>query len=140
MRAPIRVAALGSAALLLAACSTLQGAAPAGAEDETAWQQHQVELSKLTDWSFSGRVGFVNGKDSGSGSLDWVQKDGVSTVDFHGPLGAGAVHMQGEASASPVQTPRGDDFVTTDPKDDRGERLPQPMPVLSLRYWVLGIP
>jgi outer membrane lipoprotein LolB len=136
----LRAAALGIAALLLAACSTLQGTAPAGAEDETAWRRHQAELTALTDWSFSGRVGFVNGKDSGSGSLDWQQQAGMTTVDFHGPLGTGAVHMEGDASALHVKTSRGDDFVTADPEDDLGERLHQPMPVLSLRYWVLGLP
>lgn len=136
----LRPVALVSVALSLAACSTLHGNAPAGAEDEAAWQKHQAELTALSDWSFSGRVGFVNGKDSGSGSLDWQQQAGVTTLDFHGPLGAGAVHMEGDASALHVKTSRGDDFVTTDPEDDLGARLHQPLPVLSLRYWVLGIP
>lgn len=140
MKLSLRAAALGIAALLLAACGTLRGTAPAGAEDEAAWRRHQAELTALADWSFSGRVGFVNGKDSGSGSLDWQQQAGITTVDFHGPLGTGAVHMEGDASALHVKTSRGDDFVTTDPEDDLGERLHQPLPVLSLRYWVLGIP
>lgn len=140
MTALLRPAALVCAALALGACSTLQGVAPAGAEDQAAWQRHRAELAKLDDWSFSGRVGFVNGKDSGSGSLDWQQQAGITTLDFHGPLGAGAVHMEGDASALHVQTSRGDDFVTTDPEYDLAVRLHQPLPVLSLRYWVLGIP
>lgn len=140
MKASFRLVALGSAALMLAACGTLRGTAPVGGEDEVAWQKHQLEIARLGDWSFSGRVGFADGKDSGSGSLDWRQQAGLSTVDFHGPLGAGAVHMEGDASALHVKTSRGDDFVTTDPEADLGERLHQPLPVLSLRYWVLGIP
>lgn len=140
MKPGLRAAALGCAALLLAACGTLRGTAPAGAEDESAWRRHQAELTALSDWSFSGRVGFANGKDSGSGSLDWRQQAGVTSVDFQGPLGAGAVHMEGDASALHVKTSRGDDFVTTDPEQDLDERLHQPLPVLSLRYWVLGIP
>jgi len=136
----LRVAALGSAALLLSACSTLHGAAPAGAEDEAAWHRHETQLAALADWALSGRVGFVNGKDSGSGSLDWQQQAGISILDFHGPLGAGAMHIEGDASALRVKTSRGDDFITTDPETDLGERLHQPLPVLSLRYWVLGLP
>jgi outer membrane lipoprotein LolB len=136
----LRAAALGSVALLLSACNTLHGTAPAGAEDEAAWQRHQTQLAALADWQLSGRVGFVNGKDSGSGSLDWEQQAGISILDFHGPLGAGAVHIEGDASALHVKTSRGDDFVTTDPETDLGERLHQPLPVLSLRYWVLGLP
>jgi len=140
MSMTLRPVALMSAALLLAACSSLHGIAPAGAEDEASWQRHHMELAALGDWNFSGRVGFADGKDSGSGSLDWAQKAGVTTLDFHAPLGAGAVHMEGDASALHVTTSRGDDFVTTDPEDDLGARLHQPMPVLSLRYWMLGIP
>ena len=132
--------ALGSAALTLAACSTLHGAAPTGEEDETTWHVRQTQLAALADWDLSGRVGFVNGKDSGSGSLDWQQQAGISILDFHGPLGAGAVHIEGDASALHVKTSRGDDFITTDPETDLGERLHQPLPVLSLRYWILGIP
>ena len=140
MKRPLRLLALVSVALLLAACGTLRGTAPTGTEDQAAWREHRLEIMKLDDWSFSGRVGFVSGKESGSGSLDWQQHAGETTVDFHGPLGTGAVHMEGDASALHVLTSRGDDFVTSDPEDDLGERLHQPLPVLSLRYWVLGVP
>jgi outer membrane lipoprotein LolB len=128
------------AALLLSACSTLQGRAPAGSGDEGAWQAHLAQLSTLQGWELDGKAGFVDGKDSGSGSLDWRQQRDESSLDFHGPLGAGAVHIEGDARALHVKTSRGDDFVTTDPEDDLGQRLHQPLPVFSLRYWVLGRP
>jgi outer membrane lipoprotein LolB len=128
------------AASLLAGCTTLQSTAPAGAEDEPAWTAHLAQLTTLTGWSFEGRVGFVEGKDSGSGSLTWSQQGDRSVLDFSGPLGAGAVHMEGDASSLHVKTSRGDDFTTTDPETDLGARLHQPLPVLSLRYWVLGMP
>lgn len=132
-------AALILAALMVAACSTLRGRAPSGVADEGAWQRHTAQLATLSDWELYGRVGFINGKDSGSGSLDWRQQGSESSLDFHGPLGAGAVHIEGDASAMHVKTSRGDDFVTTDPEADLGERLHQPLPVLSLRYWILGL-
>src|SRR5579885_731883 len=123
-----RLTAAG-AALLLGACSTLQGRAPSGAGDEGAWQAHLAQLTTLQGWELSGRAGFVDGKDSGSGSLDWKQQGDESTLDFRGPLGAGAVHIEGDVRALHVQTSRGDDFVTTDPEDDLGKRLHQPLPV-----------
>ena len=129
-----------SAALLLAACSTLQGRAPEGSGDEGAWAAHLAQLITLQGWELGGRVGFVDGKDSGSGSLDWKQQGDESNLDFRGPLGAGAVHIEGDMRTLHVKTSRGDDFVTTDPEDDLGERLHQPLPVFSLRYWVLGRP
>ncbi len=128
------------AALAFTACSSLRETAPSGAQDEPAWAAHQAQLSTLTAWEFDGRVGFINGKDSGSGSLDWKQQGGQCSLDFHGPLGAGAVHMEGDATSLQVKTSQGDDFVTDDPETDLGTRLHQPLPVLSLRYWVLGLP
>lgn len=129
-----------SAALLLAGCSTLQGRAPEGSGDEGAWAAHLAQLTTLQGWELSGRAGFMDGKDSGSGSLDWKQQGDASSLDFRGPLGAGAMHIEGDMRALHVRTSRGDDFVTTDPEDDLGERLHQPLPVFSLRYWVLGRP
>jgi outer membrane lipoprotein LolB len=139
MRVRCRIAAL-PALLLLVACTSLQGRAPVGAPDEAAWRQHAAQMAALADWSLSGRVGFINGKDSGSGSLDWRQQGAATTLDFHGPLGAGAIHMEGDAQRLHVQSSRGDDFYTSDPEADLEMRLHQPLPVLSLRYWVLGIP
>jgi outer membrane lipoprotein LolB len=136
----LRFGATSIAALLLTACSTLHGTAPSGAQDESAWQSHRAQLTTLTAWQFDGEVGFISGKDSGSGSLDWKQQDDKCSLDFHGPLGAGAVHMDGDATLLHVKTSRGDDFVTDDPETDLGVRLHQPLPVLSLRYWVLGLP
>lgn len=134
-----RLTAVG-AALLLGACSTLQGHAPMGNGDEGAWAAHLAQLITLQDWELSGRAGFVDSKDSGSGSLDWKQQGDESSLDFRGPLGAGALHIEGDAHALHVKTSRGDDFVTADPERDLGARLHQPLPVFSLRYWVLGQP
>lgn len=139
MRHLTRAASLG-AALILAACGTLPGRAPTGAPDEAAWQQRNMQLASLQDWSLSGKVGFANGRDSGSGGLEWTQRAGMTTLDFHGPLGAGGVHMEGGADELHVRTSRGDDFTTQDPEADLGARLHQPLPVLSLRYWILGMP
>jgi outer membrane lipoprotein LolB len=128
------------AASLLAGCSSLRSSAPSGAEDEAAWGAHLAQLTTLTGWSFDGQVGFIEGKDSGSGSITWAEQGEQSILDFSGPLGAGAVHMEGDATSLHVKTSRGDDFTTTDPETDLGTRLHQPLPVLSLRYWVLGMP
>src|SRR5262249_13405962 len=103
------------AASLLTACSSLRSSAPSGAEDETAWVSRLAQLTTLTGWSLDGQVGFIEGKDSGSGSLNWAQQGDQSVLDFHGPLGAGAVHMEGDATSLHVKTSRGDDFTTTDP-------------------------
>ena len=135
-----RAAAIGAILVCMSACASLQGHAPAGAPDAAAWQAHRDGLLKLIDWEFSGRVGIVTAKDGGSGSLDWKQQGDALTFDFRGPLGAGAIHIQGEGSTLVVQASRGDSFITDDPEHDIEQRLKVPLPVLSMRYWMLGLP
>lgn len=139
MRQMFRAALLAGASCL-SACATLSGHAPEGADDEAAWQSRLTRLDALASWELSGRVGVITPKDAGSGSLDWKQQGAELTFDFRGPLGAGAIHIQGDAAALHFQSSRGDDFVTTDPEQDFTSHLHMPMPVLSMRYWMLGIP
>lgn len=140
MRCTSRVALLLAGALSLTACASLTGHVPEGQADEAAWEARVTELTAVGSWELSGSVGVINGKDGGSGSLDWKQQGVELTFDFRGPLGAGAIHIQGDADALRVRSSRGDDFITTDPEEDFAEHLHMPMPVLSMRYWMLGIP
>ena len=140
MKAAVRLPLLLAGALILAACGTLPGRVPEGPANETAWQARLAALTALSGWELSGEVGVVNGKDGGSGSMDWNQQGNELSFDFRAPLGSGTVHIQGDAAALRVQSSRGDDFTTTDPEDDFALHLHMPMPVLSMRYWLLGIP
>jgi len=140
MKSPLRAALVFAATSTLAACATLTGRAPEGTANEAAWQARLTELDALDSWELSGRVGVATAKDGGSGSLDWKQQGAELSFDFRGPLGAGTVHMEGDTQALHVQSSRGDDFITTDPEQDFTTHLHMPMPVFSMRYWLLGIP
>ncbi len=126
--------------LMLTGCVSVPGTAPTGLPDESAWQLRRVQLEKLADWELQGRVGIINGKDGGSGSMEWKQRGQFLAFSFRGPFGAGALQVQGDANALWVRSSRGDDFITTDPEQDFSQRLRLPLPVLSMRYWMLGLP
>ncbi len=126
--------------LLLAGCASVPGTAPVGPPNEAAWQARRARLGMLMDWELQGRVGIVNGKDGGSGSMDWKQRGGVMDFSFRGPFGAGSLEVRGDSSALWVRSSRGDNFVSTEPEQDFAERLHVPLPVLSMRYWLLGLP
>jgi outer membrane lipoprotein LolB len=126
--------------LIITGCASVPGTAPMGAPDEAAWQLRRVQLQQLSDWELQGRVGIINGKDGGSGSMDWKQRGQVLAFSFRGPFGTGALQVQGDTNALWVRSSRGDDFITTDPEQDFSQRLHIPLPVLSMRYWMLGLP
>lgn len=126
--------------LVLSGCASVPGKMPTGAPDENAWQLRRVQLEKLADWELQGRVGIINGKQGGSGSMDWKQHGDMLAFSFRGPFGVGALQVQGDAEALWVRSSRGDDFITTDPERDFSQRLRIPLPVLSMRFWMLGLP
>lgn len=126
--------------LLLAGCASVPGTAPEGAPNEAAWQARSAQLQKLSDWELQGRVGIVSGQHGGSGSMDWRQQGAQVAFSFRGPFGAGALEVRGDAQALRVRSSHGDDFLTTDPEKDFAVRFKVPLPVLSMRYWMLGLP
>ncbi|MDE2235337.1 MAG: outer membrane lipoprotein LolB [Gammaproteobacteria bacterium] len=126
--------------LAITGCASVPGAPPSGAPNEAAWQNRSQQLQKITDWELQGRVGIINGKQGGSGSMEWIQRGRQLTFSFRGPFGAGSLLVQGDADALWVRSSRGDNFISTNPQQDFSERLHIPLPILSMRYWMLGLP
>lgn len=125
---------------MLCGCAGLPEHAPSGEPNDAAWQARGARLARLDAWELQGRVGVVTAKDGGSGSMDWKQQGEMLIFDFMGPLGSGALHVQGDVDGLRVKSSRGDDFVTFDPEDDFAVRFNMPLPVTSMRYWLLGLP
>ncbi|MGB9429835.1 MAG: lipoprotein insertase outer membrane protein LolB [Gammaproteobacteria bacterium] len=128
------------AATLLTGCASVPGTAPVGPPNENAWQVRRAQLVKLADWELQGRIGIVTAKNGGSGSMDWTQQGDKLAFNFRGPFGAGTLEVRGDSGILWVRSSRGDDFITSDPERDFAERLHVPLPVLSMRYWMVGLP
>ncbi|HKT30880.1 MAG TPA: lipoprotein insertase outer membrane protein LolB [Gammaproteobacteria bacterium] len=126
--------------LLLASCVSVPGTAPEGPPNEAAWQARAMHLQSLNDWELQGRIGIVTGQHGGSGSMDWRQQGLQVAFSFRGPFGAGTLEVRGDSRELWVRSSRGDDFITTDPEKDFAARLKVPLPVLSMRFWMRGLP
>lgn len=86
-----------SAALLLAGCTSIPTVvAPAAPADvatfEAAQRQREAALGLAggecgaPDWSMAGRVALSNGKDGGSGRIEWIQAGGSAGVTLSAPV------------------------------------------------------
>lgn len=84
-------------ALLLAGCVTVPTAAPPAAPGdvaafEVAQRQREAALGLASGdcgapaWAMAGRVALSNGKDGGSGRIDWAQSDGAAAVTLSAPV------------------------------------------------------
>jgi outer membrane lipoprotein LolB len=125
--------------VLLGGCRTLPAPGVA-VPDATA----RAALAGLADWRADGRVAVRTGSEGFSASFDWHESGGQGELGVRGPFGAGAVHISrsaeririesGSAPALEVAAP----FETLEPA--LAARLGFPLPIDSLRYWVLGVP
>lgn len=123
---------------LLSGCATVVH--PGGAADQAAWQTRRQELAQLDRWHLQGRIGVTTPRRGGSASLDWQQRGASMTLLFSGPFGLGAVKLSGTAKEMQVTDSKGRTWVSYDPRQALVSTLGWPLPVASLRYWVLGLP
>ncbi len=104
------------------------------------WNDRQQVLAGLDEWQFSGRIAVKTATDGFNGKLRWSQDRDAYEATASGPLGAGAVRIEGNG-ASVVLTDK--DGVRTELEDAELEfrlRYGWTIPVQSLRYWALGVP
>ena len=93
------------AVLLLGACA---GRAPREALPPlaTAPAVHQAQreaaLAMRPDWSLQGRVALSNGRDGGSGRIDWQQQGGHYSVALSAPITRQSWRLSGDALAAPA--------------------------------------
>jgi outer membrane lipoprotein LolB len=135
-RNALRLAAV-ALATVLAGCAAPKSALLPELNDWTARQQ---VLAGLDQWEFSGRIAVKSVSDGFNGKLRWSQDRDAFQATASGPLGAGAVRIEGDG-ASVVLTDK--DGVRTELDDAELEfrlRYGWTIPVQSLRYWALGVP
>lgn len=133
------------AALLLAAVTFLAGCLPAPAPTPAAdlasvaaaWQARQAALASRDRFLLLGRLAVKGG--GLSGQLRWQQEGAGYRLRLAGPLGAGALKIEGDGRETRIAG-RDIDLVTTEPEQVLAARTGWMLPLAALRWWVLGLP
>lgn len=108
---------------LLSACSNL----PPAAQD-TGKPQH---------WRLEGKLGITTPKESVSGFVAWSQNADQYTINVSGPLGTGALEIQGNPYGITLR--QGNREISSEtPEALIYEQLGWFFPVRHLQYWVQG--
>lgn len=112
--------------LSLAGCAGLRSVALPDSELPASWEPRRSALQAWPGFELRGRVAVARGDDGFSGALRWVQTGAEVRLELDGPLGVGGARYD------------------LDPASVDGAALGQalgvPVPVASLRYWLLGVP
>lgn len=119
--------------LALTACATR----PAREAAPTA-----LDLSspRYAIWQIRGRVSLIKGEQGWHASLNWREAAGRYRLDLSGPLGQGAVRVEGDGAGVRLQTADGRAYVAQDADALVRTVTGWQFPVAGIRYWVRGVP
>ncbi len=99
-----------------------------------------VKLRAINQWNVRGRVSIVTGDDGWSGSIRWKQVDSHYDIRIVGPLGQGAMWLQGSPGFVELRSSKNKESVTaTDAESLLYRQMGWKIPISGLRYWVLGL-
>jgi len=126
---------------LLAGCAGFNNReAVQGQGNAVQWRDHKTQLSSLDGWQISGKVGIRAPKDSGSGTLFWLQRQDYYDIRLSGPLGRGAARLTGRPGAVTLEVANQGRFEAANPEDLLQAQLGWKLPVSHLVWWVRGLP
>jgi len=98
------------------------------------------DASELSNWTASGRLGVSGTVQSGSGGFTWIQQAAFSSVQVRGPVGVGSLQIDMEGAQLRMQSSDGAQYDAEQVLAELEERLGVALPMMQLRYWLLGLP
>ena len=104
---------------------------------DRAWSDRRQQLAGIQGFDAQGRIAVKGG--GLAGALSWQQRGEHFRLRLAGPLGVGALLMEGTPQQASL---RGKDLdLTTDqPEEVLAARTGWRLPLDALRWWVLGLP
>lgn len=126
---------------LLAGCAGLTSRESVeGQGDAKLWQAHKAQVAALDGWQISGKVGIRAPRDSGSGTLFWLQRQDYFDIRLSGPLGRGAARLTGREGKVLLEVANQGRYEAASPESLLEEQLGWRLPVSHLFWWVRGLP
>ncbi|AZE82148.1 Outer membrane lipoprotein LolB [Pseudomonas orientalis] len=111
-----------------------------GQGNPAQWQQHKDQLSSIDGWQIEGKVGVRAPKDSGSGTLFWLQRQDYYDIRLSGPLGRGAARLTGRPGQVSLEVANQGRYEATSPEELLEQQIGWKLPVSHLVWWVRGLP
>jgi outer membrane lipoprotein LolB len=114
----------------LAGCASLLSVPTLPTMLPATWEARRETLQSWGRFDSHGRVAIAREGEGFSGAWRWSQRAQRSTLELDGPLGVGGLRIDFEA----------EEARNVSSRRMLEEQLGVPLPVESLRYWMLGVP
>jgi len=126
---------------LLAGCAGLTSReALEGHGNAEQWNAHKAHISALDAWQINGKVGIRAPRDSGSGTLFWLQRQDYYDIRLSGPLGRGAARLTGRPGEIHLEVANQGRYQAESPEELLQQQLGLNLPVSHLLWWIRGLP
>ncbi|WP_263145098.1 lipoprotein insertase outer membrane protein LolB [Pseudomonas sp. RIT-PI-AD] len=111
-----------------------------GQGDPVHWKAHKAQVGRIDGWQINGKVGIRAPRDSGSGTLFWLQRQEYYDIRLSGPLGRGAARLTGRPGEVSLEVANQGRYQAASPEALLEEQLGWRLPVSHLQWWVRGLP
>ncbi|MDI9238997.1 lipoprotein insertase outer membrane protein LolB [Lysobacter sp. LF1] len=139
MRAIRAFMASACVALLLAGCVSHTVRTPAVPVDHAQAQAQDARRAEVVDWSLSGRIAVSNGKQGGSGRIDWENRAERYAVSLSAPVTRQSWRLAGDAAHARLEGIQGGPRESDDVEEMLRETTGWDIPVRAMTYWVRGV-
>jgi len=109
-------------------------------DSEVLWREHVLALKGRNSWRAAGRVAVRSSDDGWSAGFRWTQDGQPYEIVISGALGMRRLRLRGDANEVWLRASDGTEVYSPDPASLLRRRLGVALPVLALRYWIIGLP
>ncbi|MCU6676397.1 lipoprotein insertase outer membrane protein LolB [Leclercia tamurae] len=129
------------AALVLTACSITPPKGPGKSPDSPQWRQHQQEVRALNQYQTRGAFAYLSDQQKVYARFFWQQtgQDRFRLLLLN-PLGSTEMELIAQPGSAQVTDNKGKKYTGTDAEEMIGKLTGMPIPITSLRQWILGLP
>ncbi|ALR76986.1 lipoprotein insertase outer membrane protein LolB [[Enterobacter] lignolyticus] len=129
------------AALVLTACSINAPKGPGKSPDSPQWRQHQQDVRNLSQYQTRGAFAFISDQQKVYARFFW-QQTGQDTYRLllTNPLGSTELELNAKPGSVELVDNKGQHYTATDAEEMIGKLTGMPIPLNSLRQWILGLP
>jgi outer membrane lipoprotein LolB len=133
------LSATALAAVLLAGCVSTPTRQPAVPVDPVQARANDDRRGEILDWTLSGRIAVSNGRQGGSGRIDWEQLDGRYTISLSAPVTRQSWRLSGDVHGARLEGVEGGPLEGANVEDLLASTTGWNVPVRALQHWVRGI-
>ena len=129
------------AALALTACTLNAPKGPGKSPDSPQWRQHQQEVRALNQYQTRGAFAYISDQQKVYARFFWQQtgQDRYRLL-LTNPLGSTELELNAQPGNVELVDNKGKHYTADDAEEMIGKLTGMPIPLNSLRQWILGLP